>query len=374
MRAKRLLPRVLLMVVSLVALVAGMGAGLARMGWPMDALSRDLMAMHGPLMIGGFLGTLISLERAVALADRYRWSLWVPAVNAAAALALLATGDSLLAKLLLTAGSAGLLLIFGCLLRIQTVRHMLVMTVGAGCWLLGNLLWLAGTPIFAVVHLWTAFLVLTIVGERMELSRVRRLTPAIENALLAALAVYVAGVLLTAGYGLGVSLAWGIRILGVGAILMAAWLLRYDIARRTIHGEGLPRYIAACLLVGYGWMAVGGAIGVWQGALYAGPMYAAMLHAILLGFVFSMIMGHAPIILPAVTGLRFSYHSYFYLPLILLHVSLFYRIYGYLTLDFTAQNWGGMLNAIAILTFLALTVWTMVTVNVATLKPVARPS
>jgi hypothetical protein len=251
----------------------------------------------------------------------------------------------------------------------QPLRHMVVMTVGAGCWLLGNLLWLAGEPIFAVVHLWTAFLVLTIVGERIELSRVRRLTPTIEAALTVALAIYGAGVLLTV-----VNLGWGIRLLGVGAMLMAAWLLRYDIARRTIHKEGLARYIAACLLLGYGWLAVGGAIGLWQGALYAGPAYAAMLHAILLGFVFSMILGHAPIILPAVSGLRFDYQPLFYLPLLLLHGALIYRIYGYLTLDMTAQNWGGLLNVIAILLFLALTIWAMVSSNSEPLQPVARQS
>lgn len=370
MNVSRLLPRLLLVVVSFVALIAGMGAGLARMGWSMDALSQDRVLVHGPLMICGFLGTLICLERAVALADRYRWSLLVPAVNAAGAVALLALGDSVLAKSLLVAGSAGLLLLFARLLRIQPVGYMVVMTVGAGCWLLGNLLWLGGQPVFAVVHLWTAFLILTIVGERMELSRLRRLTPAIERALVISLAVYVGGVLLTV-----VNLEWGIRLLGVGALLMAVWLLRYDIARRTIYKEGLARYIAACLLLGYGWLAVGGAIGLWKGALYAGPDYAAMLHAMLLGFVFSMILGHAPIILPAVSGLRFGYRPFLYVPLIFLHVTLLYRIYGYLTLDFTAQNWGGLLNVIAILIFLALTAWTVIRSNRGAAKPglVTRP-
>src|SRR3954462_6540450 len=93
MNANHLLPRLLLMLVSIIALLAGLGAGLARMGWPVGALSQDLMLIHGPLMICGFLGTLICLERAVALAGRYRWSLAVPAVNSGGALALLILGD-----------------------------------------------------------------------------------------------------------------------------------------------------------------------------------------------------------------------------------------------------------------------------------------
>jgi hypothetical protein len=351
MNASRLIPRLLLMLVTMITLLAGLGAGLARMGWPMDAASNALMLVHGPLMICGFLGTLICLERAVALAERNKWAFLVPAVNACGALALLLAGDAGWAKSILVAGSLGLLLLFATLLKIHPLRYMIVMTLGAACWLLGNLLWWAGQPVFQVVHLWTAFLILTIVGERMELTRVRRLTPVIEAALLAAISIYLGGVLLTT-----VSLGWGIRILGTGALLMAAWLLRYDIARYTIRKSGVARFIAACLLAGYGWLGVGGVVGLWKGALYAGPDYAALLHALLLGFVFSMIFGHAPIILPAVTGLRLNFHPIFYLHLLLLHSTLVYRFYGYLGLDFTAQKWGGLLNVLAILLFLAMTV------------------
>ena len=350
----RVLPRALLLLITAVALLGGLGSGLARLGWQMDILSQNRMLVHGPLMICGFLGTLICLERAVALAARYPWSWAVPALNAAGALALLVMGDSLLAKILLTAGSLGLLVVFGCLLRLHPLRYMVVMTLGAVCWLLGNLLWLMGQPVFQVVHLWTAFLILTIVGERMELSRVRRLTPKIEALLMVAIAIYMAGALITA-----FNLDIGIRVLGAGALLMAAWLLRYDIARRTIHGKGLPRYIAACLLIGYVWLGVGGGIGIWKGAMYAGPDYAAMLHAFLLGFVFSMIFGHAPIILPAVSGLRLNYRPIFYGHLILLHTTLVYRIYGHLAQDFTAQQWGGLLNVMAVLLFLAMTLLTV---------------
>jgi hypothetical protein len=239
---------------------------------------------------------------------------------------------------------------------------MVVLTIGAGCWLLGNLLWLLGLPVFQVVHLWTAFLVLTIVGERLELSRVRRFSPDIENGLLVAILLYLLGVLLTPLY-----LEAGIRILGGGAILMAGWLLRYDIARRTIHTSGLGRYIAACLLPGYAWLAFGGAIAFWKGALYAGPDYAAVLHAFLLGFVFSMIFGHAPIILPAVTGLRLHYRPVFYVHLLLLHATLLYRMYGQLAMDFTAIRWGGLLNVAAVLLFLVTTLFTIYRSNFAPL-------
>jgi hypothetical protein len=367
MNAAKFLPRALFGIVSLVALLGGLGAGLARMGWPIGELSEQRMLIHGPLMICGFLGTLICLERAVALASRSPWSLAVPGINALGAVALLVLGETLPAQLLLVAGSLGLVGMMVYLLRIHPLRYMVVMTLAAFCWLSGNLLWLLGMPIFEVVHWWTAFLILTIVGERLELSRVRRLPASVENALMVAIAAYLAGVLFTA-----FDLAMGLKLLGSGALLMAVWLLGYDIARRTILRTGVARYIAVCLLVGYGWMAVGGMIAMVSGSLMAGPDYAALLHAFLLGFVFSMIFGHAPIILPAVTGLRFEYHPVFYGHLVLLHVTLVYRMVGYLLRNQEMQHWGGMLNAIAVMIFLAATVITVVRSNRG--APVSVPS
>jgi hypothetical protein len=355
----KMLPRAVLLLTIAAALLAGLGSGLARLGWQMDSFSSNWIMLHGPLMISGFLGTLICLERAVALASRYRWSIAVPVINALGAVTLLLLRDAELARLLLTLGSLGLVGLFGFMLRLHPSRDMLIMALGAVCWLIGNGLWLAGQPVFQVVHLWTAFLILTIVGERLELSRVRHLTRASEYLLTLTVAVYLAGVLLTI-----VNLDTGIRVLGVGAVLVAGWLLRYDIARRTILQSGLPRYIAACLLAGYIWLGFGGLIAIWKGAVYAGPDYAVILHAFLLGFVFSMIFGHMPIILPALTGLRLNYTPVFYAPLLLLHVTLVYRMYGNLALNFTVRQQGGLLNVVAILLFLAMTVVTVFRSNV----------
>ena len=60
----------------------------------------------------------------------------------------------------------------------------------------------------------------------------------------------------------------------------------------------------------------------------AGPTYDAMLHTIFLGFVFSMIFAHAPIILPTITGLALPFQNIFYLHAALLHLSLMLRVAG----------------------------------------------
>jgi hypothetical protein len=77
-----------------------------------------------------------------------------------------------------------------------------------------------------------------------------------------------------------------------------------------------------------------------------------MLHVVFLGFVFSMIFAHAPIILPSVTQLALPFHQLFYLHAGLLHLSLLLRVAGDLALVPGGQSWGGILNALAIVVFL----------------------
>lgn len=358
-RAGQILPRGLVMLVVGAALLAGLHSGLARLGLAPQGHGASWLAIHGPLMISGFLGTLICLERAVALAARYRWSLVVPLVSAAGTAGLLLAGDALLPRSLLVLGSLGLVGLFGIMLRLHPSADVHIMAAGALCWLLGNWLWLRDFPIYQVVHLWTAFLILTIAGERLELSRIRRLTRQQQRLLVGAVGVYLAGVSLTV-----FNLDAGLRVLGLGALGLAAWLLRYDIARRTIRQTGLPRYIAACLLAGYVWLGIGGGLALWQGAVYAGPDYGALLHAFLLGFVFSMIFGHMPVILPALTSLQVRYTPLLYGHLILLHTSLLYRMYGNLAGDMTIRQQGGLLNVAAVLLFLGVTVLVVLTSNI----------
>jgi len=107
-----------------------------------------------------------------------------------------------------------------------------------------------------------------------------------------------------------------------------------------VRQRGLPRYIAVCLLSGYAWLAFGGAL------LALETAYDAALHAIFVGFVFSMVFGHAPVILPAVLRVKLPYHPALYVPLALLHASLGLRVF----VSPLAGAWG---NAAAIALFIA---------------------
>ena len=84
-------------------------------------------------------------------------------------------------------------------------------------------------------------------------------------------------------------------------------------------------------------------------------LYDAYLHSIFLGFVFSMLFAHAPIIFPAVLGYPVVFHPGFYVFLVTLQVSLLARVSADLMGNWQLRLWAGVLNGIALLLFIVMT-------------------
>ena len=332
------------------ALLFALWAGLNRLGWSLPSFP-TLDIAHGPLMISGFLGVLIPLERAVAI--RQKWMFAVPGLAGLGWISLLIV--PFLGGVLLTLASFGTVLILGVMVRREPHLHTVTMLVGVLAWMVGNFLWMLGFPIFQVVYLWVAFLVLTIAGERLELSRVLR--PARGQLhLFGILAAALSGGAILSLFDLNL----GTRLSGFTLLTLSVWFLRNDIVTRNIrHPNPLTRYIAFCLFAGFLWLGLGGMLMLYFGALYAGPYYDAALHAVFVGFVISMIFGHAPIIFPAILGAPINFRPFFYIHFLLLHVSLLIRVAGDLTNQFEARRLGGILNEVAILVFLGMTVYSI---------------
>src|SRR5690606_20222815 len=110
---------------------------------------------HGPLMVCGFLGTLISLERAVALGKT--WAYLGPFCTGLGAILMMAGIAPVLAAALVAAGSLVLVAVFVRVLQIQVAPFAIVMATGAVSWFVGNVLWLLGWPVFDVVAWWMGF-------------------------------------------------------------------------------------------------------------------------------------------------------------------------------------------------------------------------
>jgi hypothetical protein len=333
------------------ALLAGMWAGLNRLGWALPPLRP---AAHGPLMISGFLGTVISLERVVAF--RRRWTYAAPVLTSAGAILLLLGAPDPVYRGSIALGSLVLLMAFAVAyyqhygLKVEWAAATMI--VGVASWLVGNGLWWAGRSLSQVTPWWIGFLILTIAGERLELARVLLLNRTSRITFVLSAGLFLGGLVFSL-----VTFSAGLQVSGAGLIALGAWLLYFDVARRTIRQAGLTRFIAACLLPGYVWLIVAGAFWMlWPSYFAGGPFYDAMLHTILLGFVFSMIFGHEPIIVPAILGTPMIYRPVFYVHLVLLHLSLILRVAGDLTVTPPIRMWGGLLNVIALLIFMGNTI------------------
>lgn len=345
--------RIPMLVAGFICLAFGIASGLLRLGWNFPLPSANLASFHGPLMVCGFLGTVISLERAVAIGRR--WVYVGPISAALGGLALIIGLPWHVGMILLTLSSVILSIATALILARQHALFNLILLLGCLSWFLGNLLWLVGFGIPQVAPLWVGFLVLTIAGERLELSRF--LPPSLNSkiAFMLIVALFLIG---TVSATLSNNL--NVQIVSAALLALAMWLLRQDVARHTIKQKGLTRFIAVCLISGYVWLIVGSLVGLLSPHLIPSSSYDAFLHAIFVGFVFSMIFGHAPIIFPAVARVKVPYHPTFYLPLIVLHVSLIVRIAGDLLQNQHSRSIGGALNAIALLLFLLSTVSTVI--------------
>ncbi len=357
--------RMPLMAVAMAALLAALWAGLMRLGVALPIIQAALPAAHGPLMVCGFLGTLISLERAVALGAR--WCYAAPALTAAGTAALIAGLPGPAGPALITLGSLALIGNFIVIIRRQTAPFTITMGLGAAAWFIGNCLWLSGAAIMDMFFWWVAFLVLTIAGERLELSRLSAVTERSRAMLMAGIGVFIAG-LASASFS-----AAGLRLAGAGMLAMALWLWRYDLARRTVKQQGLTRFMAVNLLAGYVWLGAGAIAWIWFGNDLTTFHYDFMLHAVFLGFVFSMIFAHAPVIFPAVLQRPLPYRPAFYLHFAVLHVSLLVRIAGDLAASYQIYQLGGILNVVALLAFVGNTVASIAR-GAARHSPLPRPA
>ncbi|QPZ39033.1 hypothetical protein [Paramicrobacterium chengjingii] len=326
-----------------VALLIGMAAGLARMGvWGVDA--EALRAAHAPAMLFGFVGSLVALERAVAI--RRVWAFAAPLLLSLGALALITPLPTAVGRTAIALGLALMLVIYRVIWKRQTALATSVQALAAASGLIAALLWATGVPFENVSIVAAVFLVLTIVGERIELGRVGGLTARGEAVGLGlSLVVAAASVATILWPGAAHS------VLGAAILSLVAWLLIVDVARVTIASTGAARYMAVCLLLGYAWLAVAGGVLLAAGAPSAAA-YDIVTHAVLLGFVMSMIMAHASVILPAVLRTPLPYRRWFYAPVALLQLSLVVRVIGDVRESNITIQAGGIANVAAILLFL----------------------
>jgi hypothetical protein len=341
-RLPRLALRVALAAAVLASLLAGLAGGLVRAGATLPAGTAGgwlgpAVAAHAFLMISAFMGTVIGVERAVAV--KHPLAFIGPLASGLAGVATV-SGPAAAAPCLGVAAAVAFVGVNVVVVRRQKAAHTVLLLVAAVAWAVASVLHAFDAPRGAAVPWWFAFLVLTISAERLEMTRLMRRHEAASPMLFMVLGAMLAG----AGLSV-VSPAWGGWVYGLSSSALAVWLSWFDIARRTVRAHGLSRYMAVCLLLGYFWLFVAGL--AWAATSAGLPFRDAALHALALGFVFSMMLGHAPVILPAIARVKVLFGRAYYVPLVLLHGSLFLRLVpGHL--DPAALATGAAGNAVAI--------------------------
>lgn len=347
-RARPIPARAWFMVPAALSMLAGLNAALLLLDLPAPLQFGRWPEVHGMVLALGFVGTLIALERAVALGKRAGYL--SPLLLGVGSLLLLANVPRFAGKLGLLAGMAALVWVYVPLWRRQRDHAVLIQLLGAALGAGACILWLGGVEMSLLLPWLAAFLVLTIAGERVELARIT-MGPAAGTRVLQLswlLTCAVVASLLNAPFG---TIAFGLALAA-----LTLWLTAHDVARRTIRAAGASRFMATCMLAGYGWLLVA-AVTWCFGFPGTRAAYDTVIHAVFLGFTLSMVIAHSSTILPAILRRPLPYRPMMWAPAILLWAGLALRLW---VGNGLGHDWawraGGVSNILALLLFLVLAV------------------
>ncbi len=359
--------RLLLLLGAVIALLAGLNAALLRLGLTAPVASMTLASLHGVLMVYGFLGTAITLERAVALQSgrgHLNWLAYLAPASSGVAVvtALVQVGvlgpqaTRLVPGVAWSLSMSVLIAIYVVVWKKQPMIAVLVQLLGAVSGLAGILLWTSGLEVAQTVPFWGMFLVLTIFGERMELARLSFGSKGTEPRVLAEICVLFVALALTL-----ISPEWGYPLLGLAlgaATIDIAW---HDIAKHTIRTTGITRFMAACMLAGYGWALVAAGIWIVRGPVWSGYGYDTVVHALTIGFALSMVLAHAPVIVPAIARRNVPYHPAMWAVWALIQAGLLIRVTAGARMAEGAWQFGGALDVVAVIAFVLTTLTLILT-------------
>lgn len=331
--------RIPFILLAMLNLIAGLWSGLIRIGWSLPLPS--VAVHHGAIMVGGFLTTLIALEKAVPMKRKIAFT--VPVLSA---LSLMMTKNEYYKVGLgfLLAGSVGLMIIQGWYLhKHPTDRSALLMVIGASLLVTGNVFLLTSRFYPSSFPWWMGFVLFTIVGERLELSQFLPVSEKAKLYLFIFLGCFVVGLVLPFhGYGKYVS--------GIALIWTGIWMLRHDIITVGLKSSGLTKYSAAALLLANLALMLEGIF------LITLPntmlSYDTLVHTFFIGFAFTMVFAHGPIILPAVLGISVKpYSPILYCWLVLLQFSLYLLVFSNSIVEIDLRRHSGLITGSSILLY-----------------------
>lgn len=320
---------------AMLCLLSGLWSGLSRIGWDIHIL--PIAAHHGAIMVGGFLGTLISLEKVIPLKKKVLFI--IPVLSAISAV-LFFVNQPKAAVYMLILSSVALTLVFAYYFHLQRTAIYIMMFTGSLCWLIGNIMLLTKFFYPLAFPWWTAFALFIITAERLELMRFLPVSEMARKLFFVLLCSFIVGIFFSF-HGIGNQIS-GLALIGV-----SIWLLRHDLVAINLKKQNLSRYVAIALLCGYVALILTGIFFFTLSDQWL--TYDAIVHSFFLGFVFSMIFAHGPIILPGVIGISVTpFSKILYVWLFILQVSWIMRVVSDVMVELSIRKISGLLSGIAI--------------------------
>lgn len=334
------LDRLPFILIAFASLCAGLITGLQRMGWQISISSAG--SHHGAIMVGGFLGTLITLEKIIPL--KRKVLLLLPLLSGTSVIAFFA-GQAVAGFILLITASSGLCFVFASYLLRERSLVYTMMLAGAICWTTGNALITLRHSYPLALPWWMAFAFLVILAERIELMKFLPVSPLQKRVFIVYVLLFVISCL-TSFHGVGGKLA------AAALILASTWLMRFDVVGLNLKKTGLAKFVGISLLSGYLALLTSAILML---LLNDAPLgYDMLVHGFFIGFVFSMIFAHGPVILPGVLGITVKpYRAILYFWLIILHLSWLARILSDTMLNMQWRQYTGLISALAIIGYFA---------------------
>jgi len=256
----------------------------------------------------------------------------------------------MLPAVLWTISMITLIMIYRHVWRKRQASYAVLIQLVASCvGLCGILLWMRGVEVALIMPWWLFFLVLTIIGERLELARLA-FSETTEKRIL----VWIGALVISLALTLIVPLV-AYPLLGISLAALAIDMGYHDVALKTIKIPGIPRLSAVAMLAGYGWALLPAALWITAPPTFSGYGYDAIVHALTVGFAVSMVIAHAPVIIPSVIRREVPYHFSMWVPLVLFHLSLLIRFLSGAREAALPWRFGGTVGVCAFLLFVVTT-------------------
>jgi hypothetical protein len=216
------------------------------------------------------------------------------------------------------------------------------------------------------IMLLLSFLVLFILGERIELTRIVSSPKSNKGFRRVLVTAAVSIILFGVGSAERFTMLANLTFLIGSALLLIVFLSVLIVENHNLRlllksPRPLQHYVSRHVRVAYGWAVIGMFLAIgYSLSGFEYDLYDPFIHSLTLGFIGTMMLAHGPVILPGVLRRKFNEEKLTMLPLAVLTLSVILRVGGdlFMLISYSAAarltaGFSGWLVLAAVLLFLS---------------------